>query len=231
MYYIYPKLSEKDGILFRLGGAGLGNILFTYARAVIYVQNHEDAEMIWPTWFSFKLGPILRHEPDKRFYNDLFINRSGYIDGFKKANILITKKHIKEQDISKEQGLDGCVVDFEGFENCFQEIMNDSQAVYKDLVRNLNPKYQDAVRFNGKNSICIHVRLGDFARVSWEEVKTAETVYLWKKERASVHRHSTRPSLLTQASSSMLPSVFLEIAPSLQTAIRRIPFMKEWIRN
>ena len=63
MYYIYPKLSEKDGILFRLGGAGLGNILFTYARAVIYVQNHEDAEMIWPTWFSFKLGPILRHEP------------------------------------------------------------------------------------------------------------------------------------------------------------------------
>lgn len=172
MYYIYPKLSEKDCILFRLGGAGLGNILFTYARAVIYVQNHEEAEMIWPTWFSFKLGPILRHEPDKRFYNDLFVNHSGYIDGFKKANILITKKHVKEQDISKEQGLDGCVVDFEGFENCFQEIMNDSQAVYKDLVRNLNPKYQDAVRFNGKNSICIHVRLGDFARVSWEEVKS-----------------------------------------------------------
>lgn len=50
--------------------------------------------------------------------------------------------------------------------------MNDSQEVYKDLVRNLNPKYQDAVRFNGKNSICIHVRLGDFARVSWEEVKS-----------------------------------------------------------
>lgn len=36
-----PKLSEKDCMLFRLGGAGLGNILFTYARAVIYVQKHE----------------------------------------------------------------------------------------------------------------------------------------------------------------------------------------------
>lgn len=121
MYYIYPKLSEKDCMLFRLGGAGLGNILFTYARAVIYVQKHENAEMIWPTWFSFKLGPILRHESDKRFYNDLFVNHSGYIGGFKKANILITKKHIKEQDMSKKQDLDGCVIDFEGLRTVFRK--------------------------------------------------------------------------------------------------------------
>lgn len=170
MYYIYPKLSKRDYLLFRWGGAGLGNILFTYARAVIYVQKHENTKLIWPTWISFKLGPILRHEPDKRFYNDLFVNHSGYINGFKKAKILLTKKHIKEQDIAKTKDLDDCVVDFEGFENCFQEIMNDSQAVYKDIVRNVNQKYQDALAFDGKKSICMHVRLGDFARASWEEV-------------------------------------------------------------
>lgn len=87
MYYIYPKLSEKDCMLFRLGGAGLGNILFTYARAVIYVQKHENAEMIWPTWFSFKLGPILRHESDKRFYN-----LEGWSDEFVAYNVQAAQK-------------------------------------------------------------------------------------------------------------------------------------------
>ena len=174
MYYVYPKLSELDFSLFRLGGAGLGNILFTYARAAIYTQKHENCALIWPTWFSIKAGPILRHEPDKRFYNNLFDNHSGYISGLKKTKILLTKKHIKEQDMGKRQDLDDCVVIFEGFENCFQEIMNDSQAVYQEIVRNLNPKNRDALAFDGKNAICMHVRLGDFTRASWDEVKNGK---------------------------------------------------------
>lgn len=174
MYYVYPKLSEIDLFLLRLGGAGLGNILFTYARAVIYVQKHANCQLVWPTWFSLKLGPILRHEPDKRFYHDLFVNHSGYISGPEKAKILLTKKHIKEQEIEKKPDLDDCVVDFEGFDNCFQEIMNDSQAVYQDIVKNLNPKYQGALAFDGKSSICMHIRLGDFTRASWEEVKSGK---------------------------------------------------------
>lgn len=174
MYYIYPKLSEKDCLIFRLGGAGLGNILFTYARAVVYTKKHKNARMIWPTWFSLKLGPILRRESDKRFYNDLFVNKSEYISGLKKAYFLLTKKHIKEQEISKNQKSDDCIVEFEGFENCFEEIINDSNIVYEDIVRNLNPKYKAALSFDGKNSICMHVRLGDFARVSWEEVKSGK---------------------------------------------------------
>ena len=60
------------------------------------------------------------------------------------------------------------------FENCFEEIINDSNIVYEDIVRNLNPKYKAALSFDGKNSICMHVRLGDFARVSWEEVKSGK---------------------------------------------------------
>ncbi len=174
MYYIYPKLSKKDCLLFRLGGAGLGNILFTYARAVVYVQGHENAKMIWPTWFSLKLGPILRNESDKRFYNDLFINKSGYISGLKKTYFLLTKKHIKEQEITENHEFDDCIVEFEGFENCFEKIINDSEIVYKDIIRNLNPKYKVALSFKGENAICMHVRLGDFARVSWEEVKSGK---------------------------------------------------------
>ena len=92
----------------------------------------------------------------------------------KKAYFLLIKKHIKEQEISKNLKADDCIVEFEGFENCFEEIINDSNIVYEDIVRNLNPKYKEALSFDGKNSICMHVRLGDFARVSWEEVKSGK---------------------------------------------------------
>lgn len=84
MRYLYPKLSKKDLFLFRLGGAGLGNILFTYSRAVVCSQKLPDCKFVWPTWPSLKLGTIIRNEKDKRFYNDLFTNHSDYISGLKK---------------------------------------------------------------------------------------------------------------------------------------------------
>ena len=55
----------------------------------------------------------------------------------KKAYFLLIKKHIKEQEISKNLKPDDCIVEFEGFENCFEEIINDSNIVYEDIVRNL----------------------------------------------------------------------------------------------
>lgn len=175
MKYIYPKLSDRDVGLFRLGGAGLGNILFTYARAMVYTKKHEDCVLIWPTWPSVKLGPILRHEMDKRFYNDLFINNSGYIDGVKKLSLLLRKKHISESEFLIGSNLpDDCIVDFTGFAGCFDAIINDSAVVKADIVKNLNPKHNAALFFDGKNSICMHVRLGDFDRVTLEEVKAGK---------------------------------------------------------
>lgn len=170
MNYTYPKLSEKDYHIFRVGGAGLGNILFTYARAVVYASKHENVKMIWPTWFSLKLGPILRGEKDKRFYNDLFRNGSGYIDGVKKTSLLLTKKKIKEKDALLNSDFDDKIIEFEGFEGCFEPIMQDSKIVYDDIVKNLAKKNIKALEFNGKDAICMHVRLGDFTRVTWEEV-------------------------------------------------------------
>lgn len=171
MNYLYPKLSEKDYHILRIGGAGLGNILFTYARAVVYAQKHENTEVIWPTWLSLKIGPILRREKDKRFYNDLFKNNSGYIDGLKKTKILLTKKKIKETEaFTCSEFLDDRVIEFEGFVEAFTPIMHDSKIVYDDIVKNLAKKNLKALEFDGKKAICMHVRLGDFTRVTWEEV-------------------------------------------------------------
>lgn len=171
MVYLYPRLSPIDCLFIRFGGAGLGNILFPYARAVIYQKKHPEVQVIWPTWFNIKLGPFIRREPDKRFYHDLFVNRSGYIDGLQKALLLTSKKHFTEQEFLNGSINQDCVVEYVGMDGCFLDIKEDYQIVYDDLVTNLNSKYRSALEFDGTHCISMHIRLGDFTRVSWEEVK------------------------------------------------------------
>ncbi len=168
MKYVYPRLSEQDLFAFRLGGAGLGNILFTYARAVVYARKN-NCELIWPTWPSLKLGPILRREKDKRFYIGLFRNNSHYIGGIKKAGLLLTKKKVPENTPVGSVPDDSIVV-FEGMDDCFLPIINDSKSVFDDIVENLSPNSKKALAFQASKAICVHIRLGDFAKATIEEV-------------------------------------------------------------
>ncbi|MBO5338440.1 MAG: alpha-1,2-fucosyltransferase [Clostridia bacterium] len=170
MNYIYPKLSNADLHFCRIGGAGLGNILFTYARGVVYAKKFENVKLIWPTWFSIKLGPILRFEKDKRFYHNLFRNRSGYIKGFKKTRLLLSKKKISESQALENMDFDDKIIELTGFEDCFEPIMHDSKIVYDDIVKNLAKRNRTALDFDASKAICMHVRLGDFTRVTWDEV-------------------------------------------------------------
>lgn len=171
MNYVYPKLSEKDLGFVRLGGAGLGNILFTYARAVVFARQHENCEVIWPTWFSFKLGPVLRRELDKRFYNDLFENNNGSVGGLKKMFLLATKKRVPEAEKHNIAQFDDKIIEFTGFEGCFEEILYDSAIVYEDLKKNLQKKNRKPLEADFSDAIGVHIRLGDFGRVSEAEVK------------------------------------------------------------
>ena len=97
MAYIYPKFSKHELIGIRLGGAGLGNLLFTWSR-VIAASEKYNAELIWPTWPSIKVGTWLRHEKDKRSYVGLFTNKTGMCGGIKKCFKLCfgRKIHTKE---------------------------------------------------------------------------------------------------------------------------------------
>ncbi len=173
MKFVYAQLSEKDYIIARGGGAGLGNILFTYARSVIYARKH-GCKVIWPTWPSIKIGPIIRREKDKRFYFDLFRNKSSYIGGLKKAWLLMTKQRISEAEALSGLDCENKIITFKGFEGCFEPIMGDSAEVYQDIVANLHRKNRKALEFKGEGCICMHVRLGDFHRASWEDVKSGK---------------------------------------------------------
>lgn len=168
MNYVYPKLSDKDLYFFRLGGAGLGNLLFTYARALVFAKKN-NYELIWPTWPSIKLGPIIRNEKDKRFYNNLFGNNSNYIDGIRKIKLLKNKPNVSEED--KNGQYDESIVVFEKFIGSFKDIKYDSAMILEDLERNLKNK-KALEGFNPQDGICVHIRLGDFSRVSVQEVKS-----------------------------------------------------------
>ena len=174
MNYVYPKLSAHDLGVVRLGGAGLGNILFAWARAAVFARD-SGCEMIWPTWPSIKLGPWLRREPDKRFYGDLFQNRQGAIGGFRKLRLLASCSRLREEQRENIRLEDETIVEFTGFEGCFESLLYEYRYIYHLITSNLKEKnrvpLEDAFGREASHSIGVHIRLGDFGRVSEKEVR------------------------------------------------------------
>lgn len=165
MKYVYPKLSSKDLMAFRLGGAGLGNLLFTYGRALAFAKRN-DAKMIWPTWPSIKVGPWLRREKDKRTYIGLFSNRDHEISGLRKVWLLLSRRKVSEGTavIHDEE-----IVVFEKFIGSFAPIRDDHQLIREHLLTNM--KDDTVLQFDFSDAIAIHVRLGDFRKVQEQELR------------------------------------------------------------
>lgn len=158
MKYVYPKLSDKDFCCIRIGGLGLGNMLFTYAKAVLYERDH-DVKMIWPTWMSIPVGQILRRESNKRFYHDLFQNNIGAVSGIRKMWLLWTKR----KDIVVMEGMEGEFEPLAGKEN--------SQYLHHHFQTILQERNKKALEFEPGNGICMHIRLGDFTRGTEADLK------------------------------------------------------------
>ena len=76
--YVYARLSSWDFGVLRVFGAGLGNLLFPWARSMVLARS-AGLIPIFPTWPQLKLGPIFRRERDARTYQDLFRPTSEYI--------------------------------------------------------------------------------------------------------------------------------------------------------
>lgn len=168
--YLYPRLSKYDFGFFRLGGAGLGNLLFTYGWAIAESKKY-DIPLIWPTWYSIKLGPYLRHEKDKRKYNDLFDNRTHAIHGFKKLWILLTTKRISRYDVLDVSMCDGGVIEYFGMDDYFSRIMDSSEVIREELIANLKEKNKGGLDFDFSDSVSVHIRCGDFQKATPEQLK------------------------------------------------------------
>lgn len=175
MKYIYPKFSKYELIGIRFGGAGLGNLLFMWARAIVAAKKN-NCEVIWPTWPSIKIGPWLRHEKDKRFYGALFVSKTYRLCKYRKYHKLLFNKkiHIKKYDTInwKDVGDENIVV-CDGFNLAsgelqmnFKGIMEYRDLVCRNIIQNLGKKGKKALMFNADKNINVHVRLGDFSKTT-----------------------------------------------------------------
>ncbi|MDO4990725.1 MAG: alpha-1,2-fucosyltransferase [Eubacteriales bacterium] len=165
MTFIYPQFSDFELPGVRLAGPGLGNLLLIYFRAWLAAREH-GYDFIWPTWPSIKPGAILRREKDKRFYGDLFRNRSGYTDGLKKQ-LLIHRRgaiRVNERDYDFSQVGDGQVILYSYFHMDFQDLVPHADEIREEIVRNLSRKSARGLEGDMSRCVNIHVRLGDFGK-------------------------------------------------------------------
>ena len=143
--YIYPRLPAiKDLWLFRLGGNGLANCLFVYAKAIIKAQQNNQL-IITPTWVNLSIGTYLRRQIDKRHYLKIF---KSEISVMKKLILLIFKnKHVEAVD---------------GISDYFTPLKGHNQAIKEYLINQLNPGLKKELPQIINDVIALHIRLGDY---------------------------------------------------------------------
>tara|TARA_B100000214_G_scaffold371865_1_gene349041 strand:+ start:10553 stop:11404 length:852 start_codon:yes stop_codon:yes gene_type:complete len=145
--YTFVSLGKFESLGFRLGGAGLGNILFPWARSIVYARKYK-LQRLQTTWFNLKLGTIIRNERDTRMYYNLFTGRDG-ISGLRKFLLLNFSNRVKY---------------FSGMEDMFEPFKNDHAFIKDELLRITNPYHIDMVNKYDTNSIAVHIRMGDFQK-------------------------------------------------------------------
>ena len=145
MKYTFVSLGKMESLGIRLGGAGLGNILFPWATALVYAKTHKLTR-IQTTWKNLKFGTFIRKERDKRMYMDLFTGSDG-LSGFKKFLLIKFSKNVKV---------------FSGMNELFEPFKNNQIFVKKELLKMINPYHLTRAKEFNSNSIAIHIRMGDF---------------------------------------------------------------------
>jgi hypothetical protein len=175
---------------------GLGHSLLAWARCFLWCKDN-NVPMLAPRWLYFRLGPYLRHEMDKRSYHKLF-RRDGYIHGVHRLWLLGRGKHFtadQESEAKLERGIRIVVFKNDRGNNTrfFKKIFGRHKEVRTELLRIARPG-QIPVNTH-KPFIGIHVRMGDFTRVSDPAVlRTTGNVQLpveWYRDiLLSIRRHA-----------------------------------------
>ena len=158
--FAYARLSKADLLFMRLGGNGLGNLLFTWARALCHARRNRW-RMIWPTWYSHKPKNKRVNPYDIRTYRKLFRPTSSYISGPMKWRHLLLRQRVSEAAADLRPG---CVVEFRGMAGKFQPFLADLELVRAELLAMTREEHLAGFRAPNPAPIGIHVRRGDFMR-------------------------------------------------------------------
>jgi hypothetical protein len=166
MTYSYARLGGRDFCFFRLFGPGLGNLLFPWARFMVATRKYHLTP-ISPAWPQLKWGTVRRGEKDRRFYFGLFRPPDGQITGVQKLRLLSRLGPVSEDALyatADRQHLDrDSIVIFEGLRTYFEPILEEHQYIKEQLLLMTRQEHQSGTTYDFRDSISVHVRLGDFA--------------------------------------------------------------------
>ena len=145
-----------------VGTTGLCNMLYPWARAVVWARDN-GARVIAPNWVQFRrLGVWIRRERDKRTYLNQFTD-DGYITGLLKWWLLKTKPLIDVGTHDSERERDG-IWTFSGREEWgwMNLVKSEADFLRKELERIVNPKIVRKLTSLPARFIGVHIRRGDF---------------------------------------------------------------------
>jgi hypothetical protein len=154
----YPDVGGSDFGGFGVGGPGLGNMLFPWARAIVY-QAKYGGEILAPCWIQIKPRRLFFGDRDQRNYKGFF-SSEGYVTGIRREFFRLLNSPVKEESL-EETKKEGAVVRVSGMKNMFEDILHERDLVKKSFNDMLNINMLDTAL--PKKYIAVHVRLGDFA--------------------------------------------------------------------
>ncbi|WP_159015900.1 hypothetical protein [Cognatiluteimonas profundi] len=166
MIYCYPRLIGHDFLLFRVLGRGLGNLLFPWARALVHAQANGQ-QLISPTWPQLRISPWLRREADARLYPRLFKRLPEALSGPGRIATLLVAPRVPEGDAAVAR--DGDVIEFRGMQGLFEPILDAHALVKARLLRMTRSRHLCGLDFDFRDSVCLHVRLGDFGSAASDD--------------------------------------------------------------
>jgi len=168
--FAFPRLSKTDLLFLRVGGNGLGNLMFTWARCLAASERH-GWSMLWPTWGSFKPKNWRVNPYDHRTYFDLFSPTERYVTGWRKPWSLARYRWVPEAQALERGAPPGSVVEFRGMEGMFAPFFEQHELVSGELLKIARPQHLQALSDPDPAPIGIHVRRGDFVQqASYEDM-------------------------------------------------------------
>ncbi|HEX4792954.1 MAG TPA: hypothetical protein VH370_04130 [Humisphaera sp.] len=149
-----------------VGRAGLGNMLFPWARAEIFAKEHR-CPMLAPQWMQPKIGPMLRRERDLRYYTGLFSSR-GYRRGLGKLLVKLRARRVEEGEFHDQPTAGITLVTFTGMQGDYEPLYAHREFVAARLREILSPRCKELLQAQESDGyIGVHARCGDKAPLEY----------------------------------------------------------------
>jgi hypothetical protein len=163
----------------KLPSAGLGNLLFVWARACIFAKINQ-CPLYTKGWSQLHIKTVLRGEKSYRFYGRYFIKNDLLTDFNHSINSIIFEKSYNINPTLKVNPEKNTVYIFDQvphWGNSFEYIREERDFIKKSLFDMLTQRIKVELNRHLHPQIAIHIRRGDFANLpAGVEFKTVGSV-------------------------------------------------------